>query len=196
MPGGREHFDIYLAKTIYPVLVPGLEDLAREIDRLINSEGKYQASQNKFIEQIDSSIRERFNPCIFLAEFLMRNNPKYGTQLEYTDIFRKYAKIEKIRRFFSIKRQKIYKHFMLQSYHNDFTKKNIADFVKSIDNFLKMEGKLIKNLSVNEVFSSLSEDESLAFERFYDVLAKWAISQDKMSYEDFAKYEDEIAKEE
>ena len=40
LPGGREHFDIYLAKTIYPVLVPGLESLAREIDRFINSDGK------------------------------------------------------------------------------------------------------------------------------------------------------------
>lgn len=39
LPGGREHFDIYLAKTIYPVLVPALESLAREIDRLTNSDG-------------------------------------------------------------------------------------------------------------------------------------------------------------
>lgn len=42
----------------------------------------------------------------------MRNNPKHGNKLEYSDIFLKYAKIEKIRRFFSIKRQKVYKHFM------------------------------------------------------------------------------------
>ncbi len=38
LPGGQEHFDIYLAKTIYPVLVPGLEDVAREIDRLTGLE--------------------------------------------------------------------------------------------------------------------------------------------------------------
>ena len=40
IPGGREHFDIYLAKTIYPVLVPGLESLAKEVDRLMNPDGK------------------------------------------------------------------------------------------------------------------------------------------------------------
>ena len=27
IPGTTEHFDIYLAKQIYPVLVPGLEEL-------------------------------------------------------------------------------------------------------------------------------------------------------------------------
>lgn len=37
MPDGQEHFDIYLAKTIYPTLVPGLESLAREIDRLTSN---------------------------------------------------------------------------------------------------------------------------------------------------------------
>lgn len=42
LPGGREHFDIYLAKTIYPVLVPGLENLSREIDRLLNNEGIFK----------------------------------------------------------------------------------------------------------------------------------------------------------
>ena len=40
MPGGKEHFDIYLAEAIYPTLVPALESLAREIDRLTSTEGK------------------------------------------------------------------------------------------------------------------------------------------------------------
>ena len=42
----------------------------------------------------------------------------------------------------------------------------------------------------------LGEEDVLAFEKFYDVLSKWAISQDKLSYEDFATHEDEAAKEE
>jgi hypothetical protein len=31
----NEHFDIYLARTIYPVLVPGLESLSMEIERIM-----------------------------------------------------------------------------------------------------------------------------------------------------------------
>jgi hypothetical protein len=50
LPGGREHFDIYLAKTIYPVLVPGLESLAVEIDRLTASDGKISITISIMIE--------------------------------------------------------------------------------------------------------------------------------------------------
>ena len=78
IPGSDEHYDIYLARTLYPVLLPGIELLSRECDRLTNKE-----SANK----IDPSIRARFNPCIFLAEYLMRNNPKHGAKLEYADLF-------------------------------------------------------------------------------------------------------------
>jgi hypothetical protein len=92
-----------LAKKVYPVLVPGLEELSREIDRLVNAQDG----------DIDESIKARFNPCIFLAEYMMRNNPNHGTKLEYTDYFIKYARIEKIRRFFMHRKTKIYKHYMI-----------------------------------------------------------------------------------
>jgi hypothetical protein len=92
--------------------VPGLEELSREIDRLVNAEEG----------MIDASIKERFNPCIYLAEFLMRNNPKHGTKSEYTNSFGQWSRIEKIRRFFSSKRPKLYKHFCIQPYQNSFSK--------------------------------------------------------------------------
>ena len=40
IPGSDEHYDIYLARTLYPVLLPGIELLSREIDRLTNKEGQ------------------------------------------------------------------------------------------------------------------------------------------------------------
>ena len=87
----------------------------------------------------------------------MRNNPKYGSKLEYSEIFRKYAKIEKTRRFFSVKRQKIYKHFMLQAYQANFVSRHVPEFIKAVDDFLKMSGKLVANFKANDYFPNLGE---------------------------------------
>lgn len=133
---------MYLAKEIYPALVPGLEELSREIDRLVYSKDG----------EIDDSIKDRFNPCIFLAEYLMRNNPKHGAKLEYTDTFVKYARVEKIRRFFIHKKQKIYKHFCIQAYQANFAKQYVKEYLTALDGFLGMEGKLEKEFIASSFF--------------------------------------------
>lgn len=182
IPGGEEHFDMYLAKEIYPALVPGLEELSREIDRLQNSEEG----------EIDDSIKARFNPCIFLAEYLMRNNAKHGTKLEYSDTFIKYARVEKIRRFFSHKKQKIYKHFCIQAYQANFSKQYVKEYLTALDGFLAMEGKLEKQFGASTFFTKfynpLTDDDLVQFEDFYEILSKWAISPDQLdlSHDDFA----------
>ena len=40
LPDSEEHYDIYLARNLYPVLLPGIELLSREIDRLIDKGGE------------------------------------------------------------------------------------------------------------------------------------------------------------
>ena len=186
IPGGTEHFDIYLAKQIYPCLVPGLEELSREIGRLVSAEER----------EIDESIKQRFNPCIFLAEYLMRNNPKHGTKLEYTDHFIKYARIEKIRRFFNTKKQKIYKHFCIQPYQANFTKKHIKEYIQALDGFLQMEGNLVNNFKTDHLFPDMGVNDVVQFEDLYDAMSKWAVSveQKTLNYEDFAAAEEKNAK--
>ena len=139
------------------------------------------------VDKIDPSIRARFNPCIFLAEYLMRNNPKHGAKLEYAELFEQYAKIEKIRRFFQNKRQKIFKHFTLQEFNANFRKCDIAPYIQSLDLLLLMDRKLIESFDVEELWPEVDPNETVGFDQFYDTLSRWAVEQTDLTYEVFAQ---------
>ena len=53
-----------------------------------------------------------------------------------------------------------------------------------------MGGKLAHFFAVDDQFHAYKEDELLPFEVFYEVFLKWSLNQDKMSYNDFAMFED------
>ena len=138
-------------------------------------------------DKIDPSIRQRFNPCIFLAEYLMRNNPKHRAKLEYADLFEQYAKVEKVRRFFQAKRQKIFKHFTMQEFNSNFTKKDIPAYVQALDLLLLMDRKLVTAFDADEHWPETDPDETVGFDAFYDTLSNWAVEQTDLTYEDFAQ---------
>ena len=137
------------------------------------------------LDKIAPEIRQRFNPCIFLAEYLMRNNPNRGSKLEYADLFEQLARVEKIRRFFIGKRQKIFKHFTLQPYHTNFCQKDVKDYVEALDILLCMDRKLTHNFDVDEYFPE-DPEEQIGFDHFWDTMVKWATEQNELTYEEFA----------
>ena len=47
LPDSNEHYDIYLARELYPVLLPGIELLSREIFRLTDKESKGKPNNSK-----------------------------------------------------------------------------------------------------------------------------------------------------
>jgi DNA-binding transcriptional regulator LsrR (DeoR family) len=53
---------------VLPTVFSGLEDLSTEIEKLLKS------------SEVKVEIRSRFNPCIYLAQYLMRNNPRFATE--------------------------------------------------------------------------------------------------------------------
>ena len=134
--------------------------------------------------KIDSAIKERFNPCIYLGEYLMSNNPKYGHQKEYTEIFEKYARVERNRRFWSEQRQIFLKEFMGQSYQSNFTIQHISEFVDFIDKYLEAQGTIKDSINVKEAYSFLGEDEVITFDKFYEVFSKSLLDSEKISYDD------------
>ena len=158
------------------MLVPALEELSKEINRIIENQGV-----------IDSSIRERFNPCIFLSEFLMRNNAKYGTKLEYEALFEEWSHVEKLRRFWHLRRQKLNKHFSQQPYHQSFTFELAETYLKTLDKFLMLEGKLEQNFKIEEHFEEAKGP--LSFDRFYEALQKWGMQQKVIDYDTLCQVE-------
>ena len=120
----------------------------------------------------------------------MRNNPNHGHKLEYEQLFLEQARVEKIRRFFTTKRQKIFKHFTLQPFHSNFCKKNVDDYINSLDNFLQMKRKLVSAFKAEEQWPDVDPAEQVGFDHFYDRLAHWGTHQKELNYADFAAAEE------
>ena len=60
----------------------------------------------------------------------------------------------------------------------------------------KMAGKLTHFFIVDDLFHMFKEDDPLPFENFYEIFLKWSLNQDKMTYSDFALFEDQSAEKE
>ena len=105
----------------------------------------------------------------------MRNNPNHGVKLENAELFESMAKIERVRRFFTFKRQKIFKHFTLQPYHSNFCKKDLNDYVRALDLFLMMDKKLTNSFKPDLIWTEMEANEQVGFDAFYDELSKWAV---------------------
>ena len=120
----------------------------------------------------------------------MRNNPNQGAELEFKELFETYALQEKLRRFFNLKRQKIFKHFTLQPYHSNFTYENVSKYVAVLDGFLMQEGTLAKGFPIEDCIEQPEEaDEQIGFDAFYEALTKWGTTQTILTYDDLIRAE-------
>ncbi len=86
---GGEKFEMYLSEKLLPVLLPGVEALSKETERFMLQK-----------EKIDPRVRSRFNPVLWLAEYLMRNNPSHlPLQPEVTKNFEEQKYLMKARKY-------------------------------------------------------------------------------------------------
>ena len=90
------------------------------------------------------------------------------------------------------RKTKIYKHFMIQPYQANFTKRHIKEYLIALDGFLQMDGKLINKFNWEKFFKEYNNNDAVGFEDLYDILSKWAVSpeNDSLDYSDFAAAEE------
>ena len=129
-----EDMDLYLCENLFSTLLPGLESLAKTSEKLIY-----------FSDKEDEKEVNRFNPCNFLAEFLMRNNPKYGKNKETHEKFLRYTRKERKTRMMSSGQDTMFKK-VTQIYNNKkikLNKLNVESFAATVDKELNLKNSLV-----------------------------------------------------
>jgi hypothetical protein len=126
-----QEFDEYFLTKVYPCLMDGMQDLAVEVEAWSES-------------QLDDTVAKRFNPCFYLAQHLMRNNPLFLNNAEkYRD--NHVLERELKRRVLEDNRLDLIHALEETLKGSTYPILNITDVFIDVDNFLKEKGKLVKS---------------------------------------------------
>lgn len=152
----NEYMDLYLCENLFSTLLPGLESLSKNVEKLMF-----------YSDKEDEREVNRFNPCNNLGEFLMRNNPKYGknkeTHLKFLVYTRKERKTRMIDKGKEIMDEKVTRIFKTKNI--SLNKTNIVKFVEEIDSELMLKNQLVLYAWV-EHFRVYKDTQEISLENF------------------------------
>ena len=93
-------------------------------------------------DQIDPEVRNRFNPCLFLGQYLMRHNHNIKSDSPLSKLLLNYSKTENINRYFIHRYDSIHKIFV-KSIGKDKKVCDISElklFARDLDQLLECKG--------------------------------------------------------
>ena len=143
-------------------------------------------------DQIDPEVRSRFNPCIFLGQYLMRHNHNIHPNGNLAKLLTEYSKVENMNRYFISRFESIYKVFV-KSIGKDKKVCDISElklFLRDLDQYLDCKGELRNSLGMNKNLTKVKED--IKFSDILDELSKFIVSKTKIEERDFEKLFEKI----
>ena len=157
-----EDMDLYLCENLFSTLLPGLESLAKTSEKLIY-----------FSSKEDEKEVNRFNPCNFLAEFLMRNNPKYDKNKETHEKFLRYTRKERKSRMIATGQENMFNKVtqIFNANKQKLNKLNIEKFIISLDEKLGLKNSLI-TWEWLEYFRVYKDNQTISLEEFLKAFKK------------------------
>lgn len=174
---GRKYYkDLYLVEKLLPTLTEAMIALSKELEELMNN-----------TEQIDPEVRSRFNPCIFLGQYLMRHNHNLRQDSHLTKLLTEYSKVENMNRYFVSRFESIYKIFV-KSIGKDKKQCDISElklFLRDLDQLLDCKGELRNTLGNNKNLTKNKDD--IKFNEILDELSKFIVAKTKLGEKDFEK---------
>jgi len=139
-PPEYRDFDVYLMeKNLMPLLLQGLDALSRHIDKMHSK------------KNMDSDSRARFNPLVWLAQYLLRNHPNHlrDHRSPMYNEFSEWALIEKGRRETLRRKAQIEEAFHRMEKRvdgNQVKTIHIPMFVESLDELWSLQGLFVERM--------------------------------------------------
>lgn len=150
MVEGKKYYkDLYLVEKLLPTLTEAMIALSKELEELMNN-----------TEQIDPEVRSRFNPCIFLGQYLMRHNHNLHPDSHLTKLLTEYSKVESMNRYFVSRFESVYKIFV-KSIGKDKKHCDISElklFLRDLDQLLDCKGELRTALGNHKALTRNKDD--------------------------------------